>query len=41
MVMKKAGQVVVIKFPQTDFQKSKNNFDEIVYENSIDFISQD
>jgi len=68
MVMKKAGQVVVIKFPQTDYQGTKlrpalliaplpgkygdwlvcmissqinqaiNNFDEIVYENSIDFV---
>jgi mRNA interferase MazF len=68
MVMKKAGQVVVIKFPQTDYQGSKlrpalliaplpgkygdwlvcmissqinqaiNNFDEFVYEDSIDFV---
>ncbi len=66
--MKKAGQIVVIKFPQTDYQGSKLrpalliaplpgkygdwlvcmistqidqaiiNFDEIVYEDSIDFI---
>jgi len=25
MVMKKAGQVVVIKFPQTDYQESKSH----------------
>lgn len=66
--MKKAGQVVVIKFPQTDYQGNKlrpalliaplpgkygdwlvcmissqihqaiNNFDEVVYEDSIDFV---
>jgi len=66
--MKRAGQVVVIKFPQTDFQGNKlrpslliaplhgkygdwlvcmistqinqaiDNFDEIVYEDSIDFV---